>query len=258
MNPRLALVLRRVALVALVLGAWQLAVVTGVFSATALPSIPVFIEAVGRVLPSIDYWQAIGNTMSAWAVGLALSVLIGIPLGFLVGSTELARRLTTPTIDFLRTIPVIILVPLAALLWGSGSTMKIVLIVFSSVWPMLIQAAYGIRAVDPVARQTFAAYGMPWADRVRHLYLPSAAPYLATGLRLSAVMSLLVAIGVEIIGSAPGIGYEIGIRQANALVGASFVYLLTAAVLGLLITAVFTWLERRALRWHPSHREVTA
>ncbi len=257
MSPTVRLVLQRGALVVLVLALWQLAVVTGVFSANTLPTIPAFGDALVRTLPSGDYWTAIWQTMWCWAVGLAISIAIAVPLGMLAGSTPFARRLTTPLIDFLRTIPTVILIPLAALLWGSTSTMKIVLIVLASVWPMLIQSAYGIRAVDPVARQTFAAYGIPWNERVRFLYLPSASPYLATGLRLSAIMSLLVAIGVEIIGSAPGIGYQIGVRQANALVGASFVYLLTAAVLGLLITFVFTRLERRALRWHPSTREVT-
>jgi ABC-type nitrate/sulfonate/bicarbonate transport system permease component len=258
MNPTVRLVLHRAALVALVLGLWQLAIVTGVFSANTLPTLPAFGDALVRTLPAPEYWLAIWQTMWCWAVGLAISVAIAVPVGLLAGSTPLAQRLTSPLIDFMRTIPSIILIPLAALLWGSTSTMKIVLIVFASVWPMLIQSAYGIRAVDPIARQTFAAYGMPWGDRVRFLYLPSASPYLATGLRLSAIMSLLVAIGVEIIGSAPGIGYQIGVRQANALVGASFVYLLTAAVLGLLITFVFTRIERRALRWHPSTREVAA
>jgi ABC-type nitrate/sulfonate/bicarbonate transport system permease component len=251
-------ILQRVALIALVLVAWELAATSGTFSAGTLPTIPDFLVAVVQVVPTPDYWTAIGNTMVSWLAGFVISVVIAVPLGLLVGSTSFLRRLTAPTIDFMRTIPSIILVPLVVLLYGSTNQMKIVLIVFTSVWPLLLQAIYGIRAVDPVARQTFSAYGMRWRDRVRFLYLPSASPYLATGLRLAAVSSLLVAIGIEIIASAPGIGYQIGIKQANALAGGSFVYLITSAIIGLLVTWLFTRLERRAMYWHPSMRGETA
>lgn len=247
-------ILQRIALVALVLIAWQVAATSGTFSSGTLPTIPDFLAAIVQVVPTPDYWTAIGNTMISWLGGFVISVVIAVPLGLLVGSTSFLRRLTAPTIDFMRTIPSIILVPLVVLLYGSTNQMKIVLIVFTAVWPLLLQAIYGIRAVDPVARQTFSAYGVRWSDRVRFLYLPSASPYLATGLRLAAVSSLLVTIGIEIIASAPGIGYQIGVKQANALAGGAFVYLVTSAIIGLLITTIFTRLERRAMHWHPSMR----
>jgi ABC-type nitrate/sulfonate/bicarbonate transport system permease component len=258
MNRTLRTVLERIGLLALVLIAWQLAATSGVFSNGSLPTIDAFVGAVITIVPTASYWTAIGNTIASWAAGLAITIVIAVPLGLLIGSTSFLRRLTGPSLDFMRTIPSIILIPLAVLLYGSTNQMKIILIVFASVWPLLLQAMYGIRAVEPVARETYAAYGIRWIDRVRHLYLPTASPYLATGLRLAAISSLLAAIGIEIIASAPGIGYEIGVKQANALAGASFVYLITAAVFGLLVTAVFTAIERRAMYWHPSNRAVAA
>ena len=249
-------VVERLLLLLLVLAVWQLAATSGVFSEGTLPTVPAFISAAIQVVPTPDYWAAIGNTMISWLVGLVISAVIAIPVGLLIGSTRLLRRLTAPTIDFMRTIPSIILVPLAVLLYGSTNEMKIILIVFASVWPLLLQAMYGIRSVDPVARETYSAYGIRWGDRVRYLYLPSASPFLATGLRLAAVASLLVAIGIEIIASAPGLGYQIGVKQANGLAAGSFVYLITVAIIGLVITFVFTRVERGVMFWHPSTRGV--
>ncbi|MCU1479386.1 MAG: transporter permease [Subtercola sp.] len=243
-----------VLLIVLVLAAWQIAATSGTFGQNSWPTLGVFWSTAVETVPTQAYWVAIANTMVSWAIGLTISVLIAIPVGLLIGSTSFLRRLTTPTVDFMRTIPSIILVPLAVLLYGSTNQMKIILIVFASVWPLLLQAVYGIRAVEPVARETFSAYGVRWRDRVRFLYLPTASPYLATGLRLAAIASLLVAIGIEIIASAPGIGYQIGVKQANGLAASSFVYLITAAILGLIVTGIFTAVERRAMYWHPSRR----
>lgn len=249
---------QRIALLASVLIAWQLLASSPLFAGGTLPTVPVFVSAAVQVVPTAAYWAAIGNTMFSWLIGLAISAVIAVPIGLLIGSTAFLRRLTGPTVDFMRTIPSIILVPLAVLLYGSTNHMKVILIVFASIWPLLVQAMYGIRSVDTVARETYRAYSVRWIDRVRFLFLPSAGPYLATGLRLSAVSSLLVAIGVEIIASAPGIGYQIGVKQANALAGESFVFLITSAVIGLLITLVFTVIERWVMYWHPSVRGAAA
>jgi ABC-type nitrate/sulfonate/bicarbonate transport system permease component len=251
---RLRRAIEIVLLIALVLVAWQVAATSGVFGQNSWPTLGLFWSTAVETVPTQAYWVAIANTMVSWAIGLAISVVIAIPVGLLIGSTSFLRRLTTPTVDFMRTIPSIILVPLAVLLYGSTNQMKIILIVFASVWPLLLQAVYGIRAVEPVARETFSAYGVRWRDRVRFLYLPTASPYLATGIRLAAIASLLVAIGIEIIASAPGLGYQIGVKQANGLAASSFVYLITAAILGLIITGIFTWVEHRAMYWHPSRR----
>jgi len=92
----------------------------------------------------------------------------------------------------------------ALLLYGATPKMAFALIVFGSVWPVLLQAMYGVHQVDPAMWDVARAYGLRRLDRLRFLILPSAAPFVATGVRLAATISLLLAIGAELIGGAPG------------------------------------------------------
>lgn len=252
-HPFVLFSLRLVCIVVAIL-LWQLATATGFIPTAAVSSPGQTFDALRSIWVTGPFWSSIGSTMTSWAIGLGISVLIAVPIGMVLGLSSLIYDMFRHTIDFLRTIPPVALIPLALLLYGATAKMAIVLIVFGCVWPMLLQTMYGVHEVDTVARDVARSYRWSLGQRFYGLVLPSAAPFLATGLRITATMSLLLAIGSEIIGGAPGIGLAISNTQAGAQVAQVYAYVIVSGVLGLLLNVVLLRLERRVLRWHPAHR----
>lgn len=237
---------------------WQLAVTTGALPSAAVASPLAIARVTGPLVADSAFAAAVGATLLSWAEGLAVSVAVAIPVGLLLGTSELAYRMSRFSIDFLRTIPPVALVPLALLLYGATPTMAFVLIVFGSVWLVLLQSMYGVHQVDPAARDVARAYRFRRLDRIRFVVLPSAAPFVATGIRLAATVSLLLAIGAELIGGAPGIGAAINLQQAVGAIPQMWVYIVVSALLGVLVNLALLLLERRLFRWHPAHRPAAA
>ena len=244
----------RIIATAIALLLWQLAVASGIASASAVASPTSIVRVAGPLLSSVQFGTALKDTIMSWAEGLFVSLLIAIPAGILLGTSDLAYRMSRFTIDFLRTIPPVALIPLALLLYGATPKMAFVLIVFGSVWPLLLQSMYGVHQVDPAARDVARSYRLSRMDRARFIVLPSAAPFVATGIRLAATISLLLAVGSEIIGGAPGIGNAITLQNQAGNVPAMWVYIVVSAVLGVVANLALIGLERRVLKWHSAHR----
>lgn len=242
----------RGSLLVLCLAAWELAART-----LASTSVPTVGATVGRALTLIQartFWAAIGATLQGWVIGMLIAATVAIPVGLAIGSSPTSMRISRGVVEFFRTVPSIMLVPLVVLMFGSTIRMKVVLIVLAAVWPLMLQSAYGVREVDRVARESVDAFGVAWRLRVVRLYLPSATPFIATGLRVASTIALLISIGAEIITSAPGIGYEIAIGQANGDAPGSFALIVTAALIGVAISALLSRGERSVLFWHSSVR----
>lgn len=244
----------KVLTVAGVLAAWQVLSVTGVLDPRTIPSPTSIAAAASGLAVEAPFWHAFGLTLAGWSLGLLLSVAIAIPVGLVLGSSEVCYRSCRFTIDFLRTIPPVALVPLALLLFGATTEMKLVLVVLGSVWPLLLQTMYGVHQIDPMARETARSYRLDRVRRTIFLVLPGASPFVATGVRISATMALLLTIGAELIGSAEGLGNSIGLAQTASDVPRLFALIAVSAILGVLINAFFVTMERRALSWHVSHR----
>jgi ABC-type nitrate/sulfonate/bicarbonate transport system permease component len=248
----------RVTATLVALGLWQWAVVSGVVSDAAVASPTDIVRQAGPLLTTHAFRTALLDTITSWAQGLLVSLLIAIPIGLALGSSDLAYRMSRFTIDFLRTIPPVALIPLVLLLYGATPKMAFVLILFGSVWPVLLQAMYGVHQVDPAVRDMARAYRLRRRDRIRFLILPSAAPFVATGIRLAATISLLLAIGAELIGGEPGIGASITLEQQNGDIPKMWVYVVLSAVLGVILNLALIGLERRVLKWHSAQRSMVA
>jgi ABC-type nitrate/sulfonate/bicarbonate transport system permease component len=196
--------------------------------------------------------------MKAWAIGLTLATLFAVPLGMLFGAVDVLYRASRFTIDFLRSVPPVSIIPLAILMYGATVKMAIFLIIFAAGWPLLLQTVYGIHEVDPLVRDVAASYQLRLRRRALVVSLPSAAPFMATGLRLAATFSLLIAVGAGVIGGAPGVGAAIVQAEQTGHVPEMFVYIVTAGLLGLLINLIMSRLERRVLFWHHAYRGTRA
>ena len=194
------------------------------------------------------------HTLQGWAIGLALAALIAIPSGIVIGSSRLLYHALRAVIEFLRPIPSVALIPLAVLIYGSGLESKVFLATFAATWPLLMQTLYGVQDVDPVATDTARSFGFGRARRLLWVTLPSAIPYIATGIRISAAVALILCVTAELVIGASGLGREINLARQGGAVDLMYALIIATGVLGWAMNAVFTRGERRVLHWHPSAR----
>jgi ABC-type nitrate/sulfonate/bicarbonate transport system permease component len=211
-------------------------------------------QALFEQLQTPAFWAAVGDTLKGWAIGLAIAAVAGVVLGILIGSSRFAREFTASTIEFLRPIPSVALIPIAVLLFGVAIESKLLLVVYAAFWQVLIQVLYGVQDVDPVAQDTARAYGLgPWA-RVRYLTWPTALPYVMTGLRLGAAVALILAVTAELVIGNPGLGKLLANAQSSGAYTATYAIVVVTGILGVLVNVAFRAVERMALSWHPSQR----
>ena len=244
--------------VALALGLWELLARTGVLSATSFPPMSETVATLFEQLGTGDFWSAVGNTLQGWALGLGIAITLAVPAGILVGSSRLLYRALRVPVEFLRPVPSVALIPLAVLVYGTGLESKVFLAVFASFWPLFIQTLYGMQDVDPVVTDTARSFGIGRFERVWRITLPGAVPYIATGVRISSAVALILAVTAELVIGSAGLGRSISIAQAGGAVDLMYALIIATGMLGWALNVLATRGERRVLHWHPSQRELAA
>jgi ABC-type nitrate/sulfonate/bicarbonate transport system permease component len=240
-----------VVLVVAVLGWWLL---SGIAPPDAVPSPPATAVALGAMLGTAQYWSAIAETAWTWVLGMGCCIVVGIPVGLAIGANRFASASTRLVIDFLRTIPPVALVPLGLLLYGPTRPMVLLLVVCGAIWPLLVQAVYAAAQVDAQLGDVARSFRLGRRYRLLHIFVPSALPFLMTGLRITATICLLLTVTGELFGGAPGLGNEIQSALNGVLNAQMYGYVLTSALLGVLVNVLLARAQRRVLRWHPSVR----
>jgi ABC-type nitrate/sulfonate/bicarbonate transport system permease component len=238
--------------VALVL--WELISRTGLISEKDLPSMSTSFRELWSLVQTGDFWVAFFQTVRGWALGLGVAAVLAIPIGILLGSSDFAASAFRVPIEFLRPIPSAALIPLLFLTLGTTLKSEIFLAAFGAFWPLLVQTMYGVRDVDPLALDTARSFGVGRLERLYRIKLPSAVPYIATGLRIASGVSLILAFTAELFMGNPGLGQKVNFAQAFGLDEQLYAYALATGFLGVAIHLLSTGFERRALRWHPSQR----
>ncbi|MBR7674079.1 ABC transporter permease [Streptomyces daliensis] len=206
-------------------------------------------EAAGAAL-----WTALGETLRSWALGLGIAFAAALAAGALIDSVPGLRAATASTIEFLRPIPSVALIPLATLLYGAGIGSSLLLVIYASFWQVLIQVLYGVADVDPVARETARGYRFRRRAYLRHVVWPTALPYVMTGLRLAATVAFILAVTAELVIGSPGLGRRIQTAQSGGAVTTVYALIVVAGLVGVAVNLAVRWLERRVLAWHPSVR----
>ncbi|NUO57455.1 MAG: ABC transporter permease subunit [Hamadaea sp.] len=234
---------------------WQFLVDQELLSRRAVAPPAEVAGALWGLLRTPEFWAAIGGTIRTWVTGLLVSITIAVPVGLILGGSALLYRMFRVSIDFLRTIPPIVLLPLALLLYGATQRTALLVIVFGSVWPLLLQTMYGVHQMDPVTKDVARAYGLRRREVLLRLVIPSAAAFIATGVRIAATMSLLLTIGTELLGGVFGVGAQIAVAQTQyKTIPDMYAYVVAATALGVVLNLLMMRLERRVLSWHAAHR----
>ncbi|MGC5051536.1 ABC transporter permease [Micromonospora sp. DT48] len=233
---------------------WQLIPTLGLVNSEYLPYVTDVLARLAEELRDLAFWRRLGHTMTSWAIGLTVATLAAVVLGTIVGLVPFLRRATHTVVEFLRPIPSVALIPLAVLVFGIRMQAALLIIIYASFWQVFVQVIYGVADVDSVARDTARSFGLTRRERLSHLVLPTALPYLMTGVRLAAAVALILAITAEMVIGNPGLGRMIELsRSAGDAVGL-YALVVVTGLLGLLVNLVFRFIERRSLSWHQSVR----
>ena len=202
-------------------------------------------ERVGSdVLPSL------GRLGAGYAIAVVVAVLLGIPLGL----SHVARRAASPIVEFLRAIPPPALLPFAIVVIGVGNSMKVFLIAFVCLWPVLLNTIDGITAIDPTLNDTTRVYGVRGFDRLRRIVLPAASPQIFAGMRTSLSLALILMVISEMVASTNGIGFFVLQSQRSFAIPEMWSGILLLGLLGYILNLGFVLAERRVLAWHRGAR----
>jgi ABC-type nitrate/sulfonate/bicarbonate transport system permease component len=242
--------------IAAALALWEIVSRTGLISQRDLPAMSTTFSELWSLVQTQDFWIAFARTVRGWAIGLALATVLAVPIGIVLGTSPFTAAAFRVPIEFLRPIPSAALIPLLFLTLGTNIKSEIFLATFGAFWPLLVQTMYGVRDVDPVALETARSFGVGKYERLWRITLPSSVPYIATGLRISSTVSLILAFTAELFMGIPGLGQAVNVASSFGLEDQLFALALATGFLGVAIHIVFNAIERRALRWHPSQRVV--
>ncbi|TDC91371.1 ABC transporter permease subunit [Nonomuraea deserti] len=202
-------------------------------------------EAVDNFVPSLV------RVTGSWAV----AVVVGVALGVALGRTAWLADFVQPLVEFARAVPPPVMLPLFLVLFTMGTQVQVATIVFGIIWPILLNSIDGARSVDRLKVETATVFGVPASLRLFRIILPSAAPKIFAGLRLSVSLALILMVISELKGSTEGIGYLLSLANSNADMPAIWAGVLVLGVLGFVLNSLFLMVERRVLAWHrDAHR----
>jgi len=218
----------------------------------------VYFPALQRILAETwEIWVVAGGVVSdLWpsfvrlAVGFAIAVVVGIALGTIFGLMPRTEKAFRPLTDAFRAVPGAALLPIALMFFGTGETMKIFLIAFASMWPIMLNTIDGVRALHPTMGKVMATFHISGFDRFTKVFMPAAAPQVFAGSRVALAIGVAVMVVVEMFGTPGGVGYYIRHAQANFQVLEMWTGMVVLGLFGYALNALFRLLEKRVLNWH--------
>ncbi|WP_411734416.1 ABC transporter permease [Paeniglutamicibacter sp.] len=189
-------------------------------------------------------------------IGVLAAIVLGIVLGLAVGLNRTMRAVTEPVFEFFRALPPPVLVPVLMLLVGINDGMKIAVIISGCIWPVLLNTIEGVRSIDPVQNETSRSYGITGFSRIRYQILPSATPTIMAGVRQALSIGLILMVISEMFASSSGLGFTIVQFQRSFAVPEMWSGIVVLGLIGVVLSFIFQWVQRRVLRWYHGLKEV--
>jgi ABC-type nitrate/sulfonate/bicarbonate transport system permease component len=198
-------------------------------------------------------WNPLGISASAFAIGLSMAIVVGLPLGILLGRSATLNAMLDPFITAFNATPRLVFLPLLLLWFGLGVWSKVAIVFIGALFPILINTYEGVRNADKVLINVVRSFGANEWDIARLVVVPNSLPYIVVGLRLAIGRAVLGVVVAEFFGSEDGLGV-IMVRAASRFeVDVVFAGLIVFAALSLLMTGLVKLIEDRLTRWRPEH-----
>jgi len=244
--------LRRAYTPVLILIIWQGLVASGLVSPQTLPAPSAIAVSAWQLAVSGQLLTNILVSLQRVAVGLAIGVSVGTALALVAGLSRLGEDAVDATVQMVRTLPHLALIPLMIMWFGIGETPKITLIALGSMFPIYLNLFAGIRGADRKLREAASTLGLSQAETILNVVLPAALPNFLVGLRQAFGIAWITLVVAEQINASAGIGYLVMNARDFLRTDIIFVGLAIYALLGLLTDQSVRYLERRFLAWRPS------
>jgi ABC-type nitrate/sulfonate/bicarbonate transport system permease component len=199
----------------------------------------------------LEFWRAVAETIGIALLGLSLGLFLALISGALIGSSAVIDRSTRPTLNFARSIPSVILLPLFMASVGSFGWMVVNLVATVVSFKLVVFVIRGMRDADRNVSETGQILRFTWLERLFFIALPAASVILMTGLRLSANRAYATVVLAGVIAGTPGIGYQISLARLSADSEIMLAFAFTAGLIGVVFFYGFSEIERRAIQWRP-------
>jgi NitT/TauT family transport system permease protein len=196
-------------------------------------------------------WVPLGVSASGFALGLVLAIVVGLPLGVLIGRSRTLNAMLDPFITAFNATPRLVFLPLLMLWFGLGLEMKVVIVFIGALFPILINTYEGVRNADRTLINVVRSFGASEWDVARLVVVPNAMPYIIAGLRLAIGRAVLGVVVAEFFGSESGLGVMMVQAAGRYQVDVVFSGLIVFAALSLLMTWTVQLLENRLSLWRP-------
>jgi ABC-type nitrate/sulfonate/bicarbonate transport system permease component len=198
-------------------------------------------------------WKPLGVSASAFAIGLAMAIVVGLPLGVLLGRSGTLNAMIDPFITAFNATPRLVFLPLLMLWFGIGIWSKVAVVFLGALFPLLINTYEGVRNADKLLINVVRSFGAGEWDIARLVVVPNSLPFIIVGLRLAIGRAVLGVVVSEFFGSQDGLGVVMVRAASEFKVDVVFAGLIVFAALSLIMTGLVKLIEDRLTRWRPQH-----
>ncbi|HEX6870465.1 MAG TPA: ABC transporter permease [Micromonosporaceae bacterium] len=220
---------------------------------TLLPGPVTVGEALVTLFQTGEIWVHVSASLLRGLLGFAIATAVCVPLGVLIGWLKPVERVLGPLIELFRQLPSLAMFPIFLLFFGIGLQSQLAMVIWAAAWPILLTTISGTRSVDARLIKAARTLGAAPRDLFLRVVIPSAVPYIATGLRLGGSFSFLVLVGAEMIGANEGIGFLVISSQQLFKIPQMFAALVVLGAIGLSINYGLIAAERRISKWRQTN-----
>ncbi|HWD03795.1 MAG TPA: ABC transporter permease subunit [Amycolatopsis sp.] len=235
---------------ALLLVLWQ---VVGDTSSTFFPPPAVWFTQTSELFAGGGLLTGLLATLQTFVLSLLAATVLGAVLGLLIGRVPLAERLLGPILEYFRFLPGVALVPLAVLLVGYTESMKLYVVVFGALWPVLLQVRASAKEADVILSDVASSLRLSRFAAFRKIHLPSIVPGLLLGVKIAAPLTLVLVLVVEFSTQVSGLGKLMETAQQNFQSGQVYGLVVVVGIVALAINLLVSAVEGFLLRYRPQH-----
>jgi NitT/TauT family transport system permease protein len=246
---RLKNILPALALIALVVGLWWIVVLES--GSVIFPTPGQVVAGALQLAADGTLWQHIGASLLRVATGFSMAVTVAVPLGLWMGRVDGVYRALNPLFQIMRPISPIAWIPLTILWFGVGNASPIFLIFIAAVFPMIVQTAAGVHAIERRYLDAAQNFGVSRSRQLAQVIVPAVLPEIVVGMRIGLGVAWLVVVAAEMIAPRSGLGYLIiDSRNAGNRYDLVIAAMIIIGLIGLLLDAAMRLLERhKSVRW---------
>ncbi|WP_143447130.1 ABC transporter permease [Kibdelosporangium aridum] len=232
------------------LGVWQ--AVTAAIQHPYFPTPAMIADTAWHIwFSGADAWRtdilpSVGRLLTGWL----LAAMVGVPAGLALGRSLTATAYASMVLFLARATPATLLLPVFLLIFGIGSAMETAIILWGSIWPILLNTIDGARAVDDVQTDTARAFRVSRLQWVFLVVVPAAGPRVMTGLRMSLGLAMILMVVSEMVGTGSGIGFRLTTAQNQFATVEMWAWIVLISIVGYVLNTLLRLVERRILAWH--------